>query len=105
MTKPICVIYWPENFDNGGSNQRNWIFDLMRSLNGEDTDRYGTSWAFTDYYWFCFYKEGITEPEFHTFYEKDFDEIKFEELKKIVLDAAKKPQPIPSVNPDNDDMG
>ena len=103
MAKPICIIYWPENFDSGGSGRRDWIYELMNALNGEETFRIKRM-PFPDYYWFCFYKEGITEPEFQTFYEKDFDEIKFEELKKIVLDAAKKPQPIPSVNPDNDDM-
>jgi hypothetical protein len=88
MAKPICVIYFPDLFVNG-SGDRNWIYQYMRFLNGEQDD--GSNWKhsdhFTEYYWFCFYKQGIEEPEFKVFHEKDFTEIQFEELKKLVTES------------------
>lgn len=89
MAKPICVIYFPDNFYD--ERDRSWIYDYMWFLNGEKSKgRKTPSQYFTQYYWFCFHKEGITEPEFKVFHEKDFTEIQFEELKKMVLDAIKK---------------
>lgn len=89
VAKPICVIYFPERFE-GVSVDRNWIYEYMQYLNGEKVAS-KNYWQHTDYwkdyYWFCFYKEDINEPQFDVFYEKDFGEIKFEELKKIVLES------------------
>lgn len=85
--KPIVVIYFPDKFVAGGSN-RNWIYEYMAALNGEtDNSKWKLSHDYTDYHWFCFYKYGIEEPEFKVFYEKDFDQVKYEELKKIVLQS------------------
>ena len=62
----------------------------MRFLNGDtesNSSNYKPSDKFTDYHWFCFYKQGIEEPEFKVFHEKDFTEIQFEELKKLVTES------------------
>jgi hypothetical protein len=37
-------------------------------------------------YYVIFYYTNSTEVEFKCFFEKDFDDVKFEELKKIVID-------------------
>ena len=91
MTKPICVIYFPESFI--GDRERSWIFDYMRYLNGEQDGIDGKmrpSNYWSDYYWFCFYKDGISEPELKVFYEKDFTEIQFNELKSLVMESIQK---------------
>lgn len=84
--RPICVIYFPSTFV-GSDKDRGWIYNYMRFLNGEQDD--GSNWKhseyFTEYYWFCFYKDGINEPEFQVFHEKDFTEIQYTELKELVL--------------------
>jgi len=90
--KPIVVIYFPDRFVSA-SHDRNWIYEYMRALNGEsDTE---AKWSLKkeyceNYFWFCFYKDDINEPEFKVFYEKDFTEIKYQELKQLVLDSIKK---------------
>jgi len=92
MPKPICIIYFPDLFDV--NNNRNWIYDYMRALNGEENKdsktNYKLSHDYSDYHWFCFYKDEITEPEFKVFYEKDFTQIKFDELKQIVSNSIEK---------------
>lgn len=81
MPKPIVVIYWPEN---EGSNADK----VMSILNGwDDNESAGDYWK--EYYWFCFPKRNICEPEFQVFHEKDFTDIQFEELKKMVTEAIK----------------
>lgn len=92
MAKPIVVVYLPENFTLYGSD--NASFELMRILNGnygEKSDNPHVSYPnyWMEYYWFCFPKLNIDAPEFEVFYEKDFTEVKFQELKKIVEDAMK----------------
>lgn len=88
MPKPIVVIYFPDTYDIG--NTRNWIYEYARAMNGEPNNKFETDDRFLDYHWFCFYKNDIQEPEFKVFYDKDFDEIKFGELKKLVQDAVAK---------------
>lgn len=88
--KPICVIYLPLDFVLGGNNKYNAPLEMMKALNGNfgDSDnnvKYTDYWK--DYYWFSFYKNEITEPEFKVFYVKDFTEIEMNELKGIVLNA------------------
>lgn len=91
MAKPICVIYFPYTFVGGGTKTE-WIYEYMRFLNGDvdKNDRYVNSDQFKDYHWFCFYKSDIDEPEFKVFHEKDFTEIQFEELKKLVIESLDK---------------
>jgi len=89
--KPIVVIYLPDNFviGNGRSDAP---MELMRALNGNFGEKelnsriqYSDYWQ--QYYWFCFTKYDILEPEFKVFYPKDFTEIQYEELKKMVEDG------------------
>ena len=90
MSKPICIIYFPETYCSIPNN-REWIYEYMSYLNGDRNNKF--SWMkhdFYDYHWFCFYKDDISEPEFKVFYEKDFTEIKFEELKQIVNNSIEK---------------
>ena len=90
MAKPIVVIYFPDNFLAVGG-ERSWIYQYMRYLNGEHSDGAPT-WGerkdyWDEYYWFCFYKYDIDEPQLQVFYEKDFTEIQYEELKQLITDA------------------
>ena len=91
MSKPIVVIYWPENFRVGNSDP-SWIYEYMSVLNGEApaNNKWSLSHDYSDYHWFCFYKCDIQEPEIKVFYEKDFTEIKYQELKKMVMKSIKK---------------
>ena len=104
MTKPIAVIYLPENFHlAGATGVEVSSVELMRILNGNFGDNpekanvtYTDYW--NQYYWFCFPKRDIDAPEFKVFYEKDFTEIQFSELKQMVEDGIKQ---ISSQNTDN----
>lgn len=86
--KPICVIYFPDSYYSGMS--RSWIYEYMRHLNGEQTDGSdGIKWEdrkdyWSQYYWFCFYKEDILSPELVVHNAKDINPIEIEELKSII---------------------
>jgi hypothetical protein len=87
--KPICVIYFPDQFYEG--QHRNWIYEYAAALNGEKTQgKWQLRTDYTQYYWFCFYKEGITEPELRVFYSKDFTDIMFKELRDMVINEIEK---------------
>jgi len=84
MAKPIVVIYLPDSFSIRGE-RGGLAMQLMGILNGFADEKYKSSDYWKDYYWFCFTKHGIGAQEFEVFYEKDFTDVKFEELKQIVL--------------------
>lgn len=88
MAKPIAIIYFPEEF-YVGSGRRDWIYQYMHQLNGEPDATTAIKPErkdyYTDYYWFCFYKGGITEPELKVFHEKDWTEIQQNELKQLII--------------------
>jgi len=88
-------MYIPRDFVVGmGSENASSL--LMEVFNGgfeNNKSRFTDYWK--EYYWLVFEKEEITEPELHVFYEKDFTDIKFEELKQLVFDSIenmKQPQ-------------
>lgn len=90
--KPIVVIYLPQNFNLNG--RANAPMELMEALNngfGYKNPSYKIIYTdyWKDYYWFCFYDYSIDIPRFETFYEKDFTEVQFEELKNIINEAIK----------------
>ena len=90
--KPIVVIYLPENISFGGGKSFPPM-ELMKALNGnfgypDDKIMYNDYWK--QYYWFCFYDYEIQTPRFEVFYSKDFTEIEYAELKKIIEDAIEK---------------
>jgi len=91
--KPICVIYFPDQFYEG--NNRNWIYKFMRHLNGDDIGDTNIKWEskkdyWTQYYWFCFYKEDILSPEIVVHNVKDIAPTLIEELKAMVNEAIEK---------------
>jgi hypothetical protein len=90
-TKPIVVIYLPENF-LFGDDRKNAPMKLMEALNGNFGEKppnnhvqYSDYWK--DYYWFSFYDYEIEAPRFEVFYEKNFTPIQFEELKTLINNA------------------
>ena len=92
QAKPICVIYFPDQFYMG--RNQNWIYEYMRYLNGEQSDG-SFNWGdrkdyWSDYYWFCFYKQDIDAPEFKVFHPKDFTPIQYQELKDLIMAEIEK---------------
>lgn len=89
MSKPICVIYLPENISIGGDGYGEAPMKLMEVFNNyfgqEPPQGHISNDYWKDYYWFCFTKYEISEPEFKVFYEKDFTDIQFAELKELIL--------------------
>lgn len=91
--KPIVVIYLPRHYDVFKSIDPG---GLMAILNGnfggnDNLGKIKVTKYWMDYYWFCFYKDEIDEPEFQVFYQKDQQPISNDELKKLIQDATKIP--------------
>lgn len=82
-TRPIAIIYFPYEFSFSESGHKIKPLDLMQNFNG--MDRNNPHEPLGGYLWFCFHKEGITEPEFKVFHTKDFTKIEYNELKELVL--------------------
>lgn len=79
MIKPIFLVGIPMlNETNRKEDQRN-VHYLQKSLEQQ----------FDQYYPLVYMQSGSSEISFKCFFEKDFDEIKFEELKQIVLGTFK----------------
>lgn len=91
MAKPIAIIYFPDFFD-GGKN-RNWIYEYMRFLNGEQTNNdQKIDWGekkdyWTEYYWFCFYDSDIQTPEIRVYHEKDWTEANQQQLTELIMQS------------------
>lgn len=84
QVKPICVMYFPNNFSLMGGRMLDPLA-LMKELNGwRDYDRDPKD-PFGGYVWWCFFKDGITAPELQVFHPKDFTESNYQELKELVL--------------------
>lgn len=78
MAKPICVIkYNADRLSLGNGEKQN-----VANVNNVFQDR------FTDYQIFA-YPENLDEElfQFQVFHEKDFTEIQYEELKKLITEA------------------
>lgn len=89
--KPICVIYLPKDFTLISGNE-NAPMELMAALNNNfgvpdsgNKIQYTDYWK--DYYWFSFYDLDIDTPRFEVFYDKDFTEIQYAELREIIRQA------------------
>ena len=85
MVKPIFIIGWPEV----DPNDAGWL--AAKEINQTSFDELlkATKHLQDEYYLLVYTKMG-GEPIFHAFYEKDFDEVKYEELKGIVENLGKK---------------
>ena len=89
MTKPICVIYIPDDLDLGNGRVIA-PSELMRILNGWDKEKYRTDDYWADYLWFSFFKSDIDAPEFQVFNGENLTEIQYEELKQLILNSIEK---------------
>lgn len=78
-TKPICVVYLPENINIGQAKFPNWA--VCREL----MDRWSEEKP--DYYWFVLPDFDAPKIEFKVFYEKDFTNTQYEELKSLITNA------------------
>lgn len=72
--KPIFTVGLPEK-DTEQDQLQNFLTNLKEQ--------------FTDYYILMYTYSG-EEPKFQVFYEKDFNKVKFKELKQIVKDQCAK---------------
>jgi len=84
MAKPLIIIKWPaKDFEDGALEpEMSWdkTVENMQSRFGD---------ALNDYHFLIIETFGIKNPQFQGFFEKDFDQVKYDELKQIVIDAAK----------------
>ena len=79
--KPICVMRLPETTAIGRQPiDYSVCFEIQTGLQEEKPD----------YYWFVVIDYEIKSLKFEVFYAKDFTEIQFEELKKIIEDSINK---------------
>lgn len=85
--KPICVVKIDMSADFGGGTKPS-LYNLYDAVNGKIGDEYHVFVipAKIDY-------ENSVEPiTFEVFYEKDFTEIQYQELKKIITDSIQQVQ-------------
>ena len=76
--KPICVIHLTDSLGDGGK-QISWEdCRIIQEINEREKP---------DYYWFVIPGYNLDTVKFQVFYEKDFTEIEYAELKKIIEDA------------------
>lgn len=73
MAKPIFVVGLPKTIS-------------MKSVSEITQD---LTQRFKEYYVLVYASRQLDDPSFQCFYEKDFDEVKYEELKKIIEDKIK----------------
>jgi hypothetical protein len=83
MIQPICIMYVPKDFCFGGSDLLFQPVEFMTHFNGWRNENQNISIG--GYLWFSFFKEGISEPQFQVFFDKDFTAIQYNELKEIVM--------------------
>jgi hypothetical protein len=79
MPKPICVISLPETSDG---IKTSW--EVCRDL----MDYYEK--AKPDYHWFVIPDEKLYTLHFQVFFEKDFTEIQYKELKEMIMNKLSK---------------
>ncbi len=72
MSKPIAIVYFPENISMGNDDVNY----------GEITA--GLNKTYPDYYWFCVPDNNAEKIYLQVFYEKDFTEIQYQELRKLI---------------------
>lgn len=82
MAKPIAVIFIPADLTEPDGIKVTWA-DCTKTTKKLEKDK-------PDYHWFVLLQNDISGVQFHVFYEKDFTEIQYAELKKIIEDAVEK---------------
>lgn len=73
MAKPIFLVGLPYH-EVDGIDQNEYIYNLQSTLDQ----------CLPDYYTLIYFQGKTTDADFRVIYEKDFDEVKFEELKEMV---------------------
>lgn len=89
MPKPIVVLYLSRSDYFGPDNSPS---DLMAIFNGHD-DTINVAEGFYDYLWFVFVDEASDVPRLQVFHEKDYTEMQYDELNKMLqegIDSLKK---------------
>jgi hypothetical protein len=80
MPKPIVVLYLPDNDYFGPETSP---MDLMAVFN-YDGGRIKMPPMFYDYLWFVFVNREIVAPELKVFHEKDYTQIQYDDLRKML---------------------
>ncbi len=73
MAKPIALFSYPEG-----------MFDLLNDKKSAVDVMVIFSKAMPDYYWLCFPAMGIRFPKLQVFFEKDMEEVEYEELVEMI---------------------
>jgi hypothetical protein len=82
MAKPIALFSYPDQmFDL--PNERKTAVDIIQTFNK----------AMPDYHWLCFPALGIRFPKLQVFFEKDMEEIEYEELVDMIKKKLEKLYP------------
>lgn len=81
MAKPIVLIEWPQSDINCAYEDGTNIADRIMAQ---------TKHLASDYFVLLIGMDVIKKPSLKVFFEKDFNEVKYEELKAIISEAANK---------------
>lgn len=75
MAKPICIVYVPTNL----------MIDA-EEFSYLDGIKLSKQWMinYPDYYFFVFPDSEVDQIDIKVIYEADFDQIKYQELKKLI---------------------
>ncbi len=84
MVQPICVLYIPEHYSFEKSGRTIDPIEFMTQFNGWPDRHSPKRDSVGGYVWFCFFKDGITEPVIKTYYSENFTPIQYDELKEMI---------------------
>jgi len=74
MTKPIALFNYPEGVFDLPSGLKTSVADVIQMFNK----------TMPEYYWLCFPALGIRFPKLQVFFEKDMEEIEYDELVEMI---------------------
>lgn len=80
MAKPICIVYVPKNLAVNGVE-----FSYLDGI------KLAKQWMndYPDYYFFIFPDSEVNQIDLKVIYEADFNQIKYQELKKLIEEQIK----------------
>lgn len=74
MAKPIALFNYPDGMFYEGNDKEKTPIDIIKAFNN----------MMPDYHWLCFPATGIRFPKLQIFFEKDMEEIEYDELVDMV---------------------
>ena len=74
MAKPIALYHYPDWLFDEAGGVRKPIVDVIKAFNH----------AMPDYYWLCFPSAFIKFPKLQVYFEKDMEEIEYDELVELI---------------------